>query len=351
MSFVSDPMLRWAFEAAVITLGVAFLMLVAVVFLRLRLLARRRRERRFLAVWRPLMVQCVDSVPVSLPRVTRSDRALFLQLWNHYQESLRGAAGDRLNELAAVTGIDAVARAMLTSRSLRERLIAIVTLGHLGDTGSLEDLRRLARGASPLESLAAAHAMLRIDPGALGWVVAEASRREEWPIARVASILAETGVDRVTPALSAALDTEFEGAEAVAGARRLLRLVHVSYAEQLGREVRLTAARARDPALLADCLNALRDPNDADLPRTHAGHPSRMVRVAAAKALGRIGDASDRERLVTLLADPHWWVRYRAGKALMALPSVGRAELERIRDTLADRYAVEMLHHVLAEDA
>lgn len=101
--------------------------------------------------------------------------------------------------------------------------------------------------------------------------------------------------------------------------------------------------------LLADCLNALRDPHDVDLPRRHAGHPSWEVRVAAAKALGRLGEPADRDQLIALLADPHWWVRYRAGKALMALPSVGRAELERIRETLPDRYAAEMLRHVLAE--
>jgi HEAT repeat protein len=135
------------------------------------------------------------------------------------------------------------------------------------------------------------------------------------------------------------------------GARRLLRLLEVSYAEHLAPEVRRMAERARDPALLADCLTALRDPHDVDLPRRHADHPSWAVRVAATKALGRIGEPSDRDRLVGLLADPHWWVRYRAGKALMALPSVGPVELERIRGTLSDRYAADMLRHVLAEGA
>lgn len=170
-------MLRWALEAALVTLGTAFLMLIAVVFLRLRLLARRRREQRFLATWRPLMVQCVEAVPASLPRVGRADRALFLQLWNHYQDSLRGDAGERLNELAARTGMDAVARSMLAQRSLRERLIAIVTLGHLADAGSLDALRRLARDEASLVSLAAAHAVLRIDPGTLSWIIAESARR------------------------------------------------------------------------------------------------------------------------------------------------------------------------------
>jgi HEAT repeat protein len=111
------------------------------------------------------------------------------------------------------------------------------------------------------------------------------------------------------------------------------------------------AELAADHGLLADCLNALRDPHDVDLPRRHARHESWIVRVAAAKALGRIGEPGDREQLIAMLGDPHWWVRYRAGRALAALPSVSPADLERIRAALSDRFAAEMLRHVIAEGA
>jgi HEAT repeat protein len=351
-ALVSDPLLGMVLYAAIGVIVLSFVMLLAVIGLRVALLLRRRREQRFIATWRPLMVECVERVPETVPAVAAADRVTFLRLWNHYQESLRGVAGERLNALAAASGMDAVARKMLGMRSLRDRLIAAVTLGHVGDPGANEALRRLAGDESPLLSIAAAHALMRIDPaGAVAEIVAASARRADWPIARVAAILAEAGVEIVTPALAAALDKSFEGEGAVERARRLLHLADVSYAEHLGPAVRRVAELATDHGLLADCLNALRDPHDVDLARRHALHESWIVRVAAAKALGRIGEPGDRERLIAMLGDPHWWVRYRAGGALAALPSVSPADLERIRAALSDRFAAEMLRHVIAERA
>jgi HEAT repeat protein len=71
--------------------------------------------------------------------------------------------------------------------------------------------------------------------------------------------------------------------------------------------------------------------------------------VQAAKALGRIGGRADVERLVALLADREWWVRYRAAQALVELPWLKRADLDALRASLEDRFAADMLAQVMAE--
>ena len=347
---VSDPYLRLVLLAGIGAILASLAMLAAIVVLRLGMLARRRREQRFIAAWRPLMVQCLESMPRDLPPVAAADHEAFLRLWNYYHESLRGAAKERLNELAARAGMDVVARAMLGRRSLRDRLIAAVSLGNLGDKTAWHDLRRLAGDASPLLSLAAARSMLRIEPAiTLQWLVPLAAERRDWPLARIAAMLAEAGVDRVTPALAAALEAAASREGESARLSRLLRLTGIADSGQVAPAVRSILEGAGEARVIADGLSALRDPRDVDLARRHTVHASWMVRVAAAKALGRLGTPEDCKMLTAMLGDPNWWVRHRAAHALAGLPFVGLEELRKIRVELTDRFAGQALDHVMAE--
>lgn len=69
----------------------------------------------------------------------------------------------------------------------------------------------------------------------------------------------------------------------------------------------------------------------------------------ASRILGRSGEQSDVDRLRRLLNDPQWWVRYRAARSLAALPFLNRPQLEQFAAEAADRFARDMLQHVLAE--
>ena len=346
----SDPLLRLALLTGIGTIFASLVMLAAIAVLRMGLLARRRREQRFLAAWRPLMAQCLEGVPRDLPPLAAADHERFLRLWNYFHESLRGAAKAQLNELAAQAGMDVVARAMLGRRLLRDRLIAAVSLGNLGDKTAWHDLRKLAEDPSPLLSLAAARSMLRIEPAiTLQWLVPLAAQRRDWPLARVAAMLAEAGADRVTPALAAALKAATDEKGSTERVSRLLRLADVAYAEHLAPAVRGILERGGEERLIADGLSALRDPRDVGLVRRHVAHASWVVRVSAAKALGRLGTPDDCKTLIVLLGDPNWWVRYRAAHSLTGLPFVGLEELGKIRAALTDRFAAQALDHVMAE--
>jgi len=84
--------------------------------------------------------------------------------------------------------------------------------------------------------------------------------------------------------------------------------------------------------------------------RTLLGHEDWQGRVQAARALGRVGERSDAARLTRLLGDPQWWVRYRAAQALRELPLLAQADLDAVRASLTDRFALDMLDQVLAEE-
>jgi HEAT repeat protein len=99
-------------------------------------------------------------------------------------------------------------------------------------------------------------------------------------------------------------------------------------------------------------IAALRVSNDVSLLpiiRTYVGHDDWRVRVQAAKVLGRNGEHSDVNRLIPLLADAEWWVRYRAAQALVGMPFFSKAEAQLLSGNLSDRFARDMLVQVLAE--
>lgn len=312
------------------------------------LLWRRRRHERFLARWRPLLLASLVEAPRALPRLPAADVFDLLLLWNHLHATLRGDAAERLNAFARAAGLDRAARRLLARRGLRARLIAIVTLGQLGDRGVLERLRRFAHAAHPLLSLTAAQALTQIDPdAAVVDLMPQFAARTDWPAGRVAGILREAGPDAVSRPL-AEIATRL-APEAAARAAGFFGLAHPQMVMPVVRA--LLARPDTDDRLAAACLRVLKDPQALALVRTLTLHPRWHLRMEAAKALGRLGTADDLPRLERLLGDTQWWVRYRSAQALARLPFVTRADLERLRDRQADRFARDILTQVLAEGA
>jgi HEAT repeat protein len=69
----------------------------------------------------------------------------------------------------------------------------------------------------------------------------------------------------------------------------------------------------------------------------------------AVQLVGRMGRAEYADRLEKLLADREWWVRYRAARALVRLPTLARAEIEGIRERQLDAFARDILGQALGE--
>ncbi len=342
---VSDPLLRFALAAGLTVLVLSALMTLHILLLRLRLTLRQRREYRFTARWRPRFLETMQAIPLRLPRIARANWFIFLSLWNQYTESESATARQRLKTLILQLRMDVAARKLLARGSIRERLMAVLTLGHLGDRESWDSLHDLSRSPHPLLSLAAARALLLIDASAaLALLLPEFTGRGDWPLARVETMLAEAGADKVSAQLAAAVDlTPPEQLP------RLLALLAVAHFDDAMPRIRELLEMSENEEVLTAGLKSVHVPPERELIARFARHASWQVRTQAARALLRAAKPGDEKLLVQMLADPVWWVRYRAAQSLVALPFLSNEDLWRLRWTLEDKFGVNMLDQVMAE--
>jgi HEAT repeat protein len=346
---VSDPFVALALWAGLAALAASGALVAAVAALRLQLRVLAGRDARFERAWQDVFAaRAAGPEQAPPPSLAPADRERFLQLFNRYQGSVRGEARDRLNHLAAECGVVAHARRQLGARDLARRLVAVRAVGYLRDAAAAPALGALAADANPVVSLLAERALLDIEgPAALPGFLARTAKREDWPLARVAGILAERGPAEVSLPIVAAVRAATAAGEA--GAARLVRLLDCGTIEHTASTVAELLSGATDPELLTAALSALRDPAGLERVRALAGHAQWFVRVEAVKALSRLGMEPDRLLLLRMLADPSWWVRYRAAQALAALPGSDAGYLRSVRSALPDPFAADMLAQVIAE--
>jgi HEAT repeat protein len=259
--------------------------------------------------------------------------------------SLKGAAADNLGTLLRRSGLEARVVRLLDARSLRLKLIAATALGALREESAWEPLVRLARAPDPALSLAAARALLRIAPApALQLLSRDILARDDWALARVGATFRELGPDAVTVPL-ARLIASHTGR----GLARAVSLVRFGHRGRLAPIVRARLVACADAEVLAAGLDYAEGEDDARRVLAAARHGDWRVRMAAARALGRVGSRADAALLRTLLGDSQWWVRYQAARSLARLHGISRAELDGVRADPRDRYASDMLTHALAD--
>jgi HEAT repeat protein len=333
---------------------------VGVLMMRGALLLRERRRKKFLAVWQPILVNAVYSATSDLPRLARRDLPEFLLLWNHLQESLLDESKDHLNQIGRALSIQDATLRLLRRGNLRERLLAIVTLGQLRERTAWDQLLTIAQREGSLLSIGAARALVMIDPTrAVPELIRLLMIRPDWPASRVANMLQIAGADLISDQIAdAALKSAVEESQPNANASGKLATHNsarlVGYLELAHNVAALPAARAiaassHDPEVLAACLRLLKSAEDLAVVRECLSHEDSRVRVQAAVTLGRLGEDDDEERLVPLLSDREWWVRYRAAQALSLLPHMREPKLKTIQAAQSDPFARDILTQVMAE--
>ncbi len=345
----SDLALQLALALGLASLTVAAGLILQVISMRLQGVRRERETQAVLARWRPVLARAAlgEADRIELPPVARRDRMELLVMWNQLQEGVRGSAHDGLNHLAERLGLHDQARRFVRRRGLADRVMGVVTLGHLGHPEDAGLLREALGDVQTLISLGAARALLQIDAeAAVPLVIDQYLRRSDWPAARLGTLLRNAGAPAVEPPLTALLlagDTEVQ--------LRLLPLLRFAQTPHAGGVLHTLVERSNDPQVLSITLRQLRDPAALPRVRSLAGHADALVRSAAAVALGRIGGDAERPLLLALMSDADWWVRYRAAQAQLNLPGQTPAGLDALRESLNDRFARDALDHVRAEQA
>ncbi|KFI06617.1 HEAT repeat domain-containing protein [Massilia sp. BSC265] len=340
----SDPFVTAAVWTGTVALILTLLLALQIVLLRMGLRRRERRAARAVARWRPLLNQAIVGEEPELPPLRKSERLPFLHLWAHLQGSLRGEAGEALNDVARRLGVDRLARGMLARGARDERLLAALVLGHLRDRAAWPALLPLASAPDSVLSLTALWALVRVDPeAAADYLTPLFIERDDWALSHVAGILQQAS-SPVAQVLARILPQLAE--ERLPRALRIAESLRVS----LPAGVLADALRSPSSAVVIAALRGVLTPETLEDVRALLGHEDWQVRVQAARALGRVGQRGDAARLTALLGDPQWWVRYRAAQALRELPLLSRADLEAVRASLSDRFALDMLDQVLAEE-
>lgn len=344
---LADPYTLIAFWTAGVALLLTAAMAARIMWVQWRLRVRMHRDSRFQARWRPILLQAVDAVPRNLPEVKARDDLSFLSLWIQFHESLRGPARHRLRAIALQMRMDVVARKLLAQDGTRERLVALLTLGHLGDLESWGALLRVARSPHSLLSIMAARAMLLIDPArAVGTLLASMTSRLDWPLAQIKAMLAEVDPSAISHGLAAGLNTT-----PTSHHPQLVALMDAADSELISLVLQRLLWRSDDIEVLVACLKSAHAPRDRPLILRMLKHSSWQVRTQAARVLPKVAIRGDETALSRLLSDPAWWVRYRAAQALVNLPLISDEELQRLRAGLSDQFARDMLDQVLSEES
>jgi hypothetical protein len=344
----SNLEVKLAFYTGLATFLVTVALIIIIAILRARLMMEEKRNDEFIAVWRPIIIRAVAGErlkDIILPAIGRGDRLVFLLLWNHYHEFLKGEASENLNDMIRMTGMDTVARQWLASRNRIKRLTAVMAVGRLRDKTCWEELRLLASNAEPTLSLMAVGSMALIDTaGAAPMIAPLIVSREDWPVNKVMDILSKADQTALSaPLIHAILNSD---------GKQVLRLVpFLSLVNQglAGPAIMTLLERSQDPEMISACLKIAGDPAVLGMARSYLDHPAWYVRAQAAAVLGRIGNEGDAQWLVKMLSDREWWVRYRAAHALTEMPSTKLADLARLVQEITDNYARDIMSQVMAE--
>lgn len=341
----SDPKIVFAFWLGIAVAAMTVAMLFVIIIMRQVVLHRERVHAEAVAFWKAIVVPEPDDEAMAIPPMHKREVPGFLDVWNAVHEPLHGDTTAHLARVAREVGLEERLYKRLSLSGFHSQLVAIIALGHIQNKESFLHVEKFIDDKNPIVSLCAARALTQIDPGrAVSKFVPQIVRRSDWSQGSIAHILNEVGADNVSRELSQA--TLQANAEI---APRLIRFLAGVSPEAASPIIRKTLLASADERLISTCLQVMANPHDLDCVRPLLAHPRWHVRMQAAVTVGRLGVPGDEDRLVAILADSQWWVRYRAAQALLHLSFLSRADVHRIEQAQTDRYARDIIAHVLAE--
>lgn len=343
----ADPIVQFAFWLGVAVAVLTLVMLSVIIVMRQLVLLREANHARAVARWRPIIEAGTADGSAQVPKLPNRDVPGFIEVWNAVHESLHGATSAHLARIAGETGLEAHLFRVLSGPSFHDRVTALIALGHVKSKESLDRVSQHINDQSPIMSLCAARALLQIDPEqAVPQLVPHIVSRQDWSQGTIATILQETAGPRIAGPLTEA--TLHANADIAPRLIRFLQGVSPEAARPIIREALTSSA---DDHMVAACLQLLSNKDDLDSVRPLLQHPRWHVRMQAAVTLGRLGVPGDEKRLMAMLTDEQWWVRYRAAHALVSLTFMKTEQIRHIQKSQTDPYAQDIISHVLAERA
>jgi len=341
------PIVQFAFWLGVAVMIMTVLMLAVTLVLRRAALQRARDHERAVSRWRPVVLAQPGDASTAMPELGAQEISGFIRVWNEAHEPLRGASTPNLARIASELGLEARLYPFQHSGSFHDRVVAVIALGHIGSGSSFSHVAAFLDDRSPIMSLCAARALMQIDPqrGVLQ-LVPRIVQRSDWSQGSIAAILQECAeADVAGPLREATLQAD------TATRPRMLRFLAGVSPAAAAPIIRAELSGTHDEDMISTCLQVITNRADLDCVRPLLEQPRWHLRMQAAVTMGRLGVPGDEQRLIELLTDRQWWVRYRAARALVSLDFVGSERMRAIQAAQSDAYARDIIEHVLAERA
>ena len=330
-------------------LTVIGLLLVVMIFVNRTLHARRVRWlATFRTRFQPVLFEAMLA-PVTIQLNSRRERIALMALLDETQQDISGEESNNLNQLVRDLQLDQEAKRCIAGHSLANKLLGIRVISRAGVVEAWPMLEALALGSNQTLALAASHALVLLDPTRAFAIIAPVLQRgSQWAPVEVIRILRDGG-EYAREALGALLENATAD-EAVL----LVKLLQQTQDSAILPVLRARLLRARVPEETGELLLALGRLGTAEDRQTvlaYLGDSNWIIRLKAVRALGLIGVAEDRNVLLALLRDKQWWVRYAAAQSLVSLPGSSVAFLQALQRHQTDRFAVDILKQVIAEQA
>lgn len=344
--FEGPTVLVVASWVAILTLLLATVLLLIIVFLRVRAQRREKRDTQARQYWNDVLQRELAGETVPVHRLQHDEVTGFIEAWNSVCETLPEASVRRLAPLGHRVGLEEAAQGMLRG-SYHDRAMTIIALGHLRDRHLYDLLAKFLNDRSPIVSLCAARALAQVDPPrAMSAFVPMITEREDWVPGSVARILAENEDGSAAREISNALLRA--NADSTV---KLVRFLADIDPQRAAVVVRQLLEGHVDDHIISVCLQLINDRQDRERVIGFLTASRWHVRMHAAAALGRIGEPGDAGRLEALLSDSVWWVRYRTAQALFGLPGMGADAMREVQSRQSDGYGRDIIEQVLSENA
>lgn len=312
--------------------------------LRRQRLNNQKHSERVEAEWRKLCFQALMTDEFdNLPPMNQRDLYDVVEMWLQTFDRVRGIdAAKGLIRLGELLDFSDQLLPLLKSRSLDEKLLAIMALGLLKERRALPVIRKNLDNAYPLLSLAAMKAFMDIAPEEGLPELMQRIDTPGWPMGRVRQLLHSAPRQLQTQYLAVAAETLSQNQ-----LPHLMELVFALAPSESSEAAKGCLRRFPDHAtLIQTVLKNTADPQFLPLARAGCQSSVTELRNESLLALGRLGGAEERARLMHHLDSDTWLNQQAAARSLITLvhtSSSAQAILPHLKSTSAQQHWTELL--------
>lgn len=312
---------------------------------------RLRRRNQTIAIWAPV-IEGIDKYP---PQLKQYQWPRVLDMWVKSRINSGSPQSEALDKIANEIGLDEVVRRILTprvfsviSRPVWLRILAIDAAKWMPSKAIIKCLWRSLGSNNRVVALRACTSLVSLKAKDYEKAVIKTLFRFPEQAPAISTQIGAAGGGDVLHILEPFLDRlpNYTITNIITLAERSTDKSLLPVIIEKLQNYR----NSEEAGSLLRALGNLGGPDERSEVIPFLSHEIGFLRVQAAKTLGRIGDISDIPLIVPLLSDRNWWFRFRAAETIVRLAGKDHAFLERLVDQQEDKYAAEILRHVISEE-